>query len=132
MCNRCSKELFYQEALRRFSQVEGRITLKTPLPLQPLVLEGIQQRRQQAHRSSGTSVTMAAREAESQDMVELLLSKAEMIEEYFAIRLSVTATNYVDTLSPASEAVETAGSKVSGTLHTLPVLVEQYEPYWYG
>ena len=133
-----SNELFYQEALRRFAQVEGRINLKTPLPLLPLVLDGLKQRRrqqqQQRTRSSpggAASAAIAVQEAEGKDMVELLVSKAEMIDEYFAIRLSASGAD--GAAAAASEEVPVAGSEASpsAVLVTLPVLVEQYEPYWY-
>ena len=132
-----SNELFYQEALRRFAQVEGRINLKKPLPLLPLVLDGLKQRRRQqqqrtrASPGGAASAAIAAQEAEGKDMVELLVSKAEMIDEYFAIRLSASGAD--GAAAAASEEVPVAGSEASpsAVLVTLPVLVEQYEPYWY-
>jgi hypothetical protein len=128
VCTCHSKELFYQEALRRFSQVEGRITLKTPLPLLSLILEGLNQRRQKQQQQQRTRSKAPAAvdvtKAEAKDMVELLLSKGEMIDEYFAIRLSAHGSD--------AQATEAAAAGSEGMLCTLPVLVEQYEPYWCG
>ena len=80
---------------------------------------------------SAASAAIAVQEAEGKDMVELLLSKAEMIDEYFAIRLSASGAD--GAAAAASEEVPVAGSEASpsAVLVTLPVLVEQYEPYWY-
>ncbi len=113
--------------------------LKTPLPLLPLVLDGLKQRRQHQQQQQRTrlkagraSAAVDVPEAEAKDMVELLLSKAEMMDEYFAVRLSAGTSGGLD--AQASTGTAAAGSEVSpsGLLYTLPVLVEQYEPYWCG
>ena len=110
------EELFYQEALRRFGQIEGKLTLSQPLPLLPLVAEGLRLRAvagQHAQAPTASPSKGARVEAEAGEVVNLLVGKCEMIDEYFGISLGLTP--YDD------------GGR---TLRTLPVLVEQYEPYW--
>ena len=139
----CCEELFYQEALRRFAQIKSRLAIEKPLPLLPLLQQGLRQARAReaaanaaaagapaaaaagasaaagsaaaadaggaaAAAAGGQDGARAGDEAEAQELVELLVGKAEMVDEYFAIGIRD---------EPA-------------VLASLPVLMEQYEPHW--
>ena len=140
------EELFYQEALRRFGQVEGKIMLSKPLPLLPLVAEGLRLRAAAGLAPAASPSKGGGVEAEAGELVDLLVGKQEMIDEYYAIGLGSAAEDGVEgaaVLRTLLRAMQIQPESFNLPLFldllvtfmlpgvgTLPVLVEQYEPHW--
>jgi DNA mismatch repair protein MLH1 len=95
-----SKELVYQQVLRRFAHFNS-VTLSNPAPLFDLLLLALdeEERTGRWHESDGPKDQIA------QLNVELLLCKAEMLREYFSIDIDE-----------------------QGNLCSLPLVIDQYTP----
>ncbi|KAG0627657.1 hypothetical protein M758_2G218500 [Ceratodon purpureus] len=95
-----SKELVYQQVLRRFAHFNV-MRLSTPAPLMELLMLALDEEE----RMGRWSECDGPKDQIAQLNVELLMCKAEMLKEYFAIE--------IDEL---------------GNLCTLPVVLDQYTP----
>lgn len=95
-----SKELIYQQVLRRFAHFNV-MRLSTPAPLMELLLLALDEEE----RMGRWSESDGPKDQIAQLNVELLICKAGMLKEYFALE--------IDEL---------------GNLCTLPVVLDQYTP----
>lgn len=95
-----SKELMYQQVLRRFAHFNA-LQLSDPAPLPELIMLGLKEEDIDADCSENDDLKQKIAEMNT----ELLKGKAEMLEEYFCI--------YIDQ---------------QGSLSRLPVVLDQYTP----
>ncbi|TXG53421.1 hypothetical protein EZV62_022590 [Acer yangbiense] len=95
-----SKELMYQQALRRFAHFNA-IQLSDPAPLSELIILALKEEDLDPESSENDDL----KEKIAEMNTELLMQKVEMLEEYFGIK--------IDT---------------HGNLSRLPVILDQYNP----
>ncbi|KAK4838439.1 hypothetical protein QYF36_013745 [Acer negundo] len=95
-----SKELMYQQALRRFAHFNA-IQLSDPAPLSELIILALKEEDLDPESSENDDL----KEKIAEMNTELLMQKVEMLEEYFGIK--------IDT---------------HGNLSRLPVILDQYSP----
>ncbi|KAK0576276.1 hypothetical protein LWI29_014840 [Acer saccharum] len=95
-----SKELMYQQALRRFAHFNA-IQLSDPSPLSELIILALKEEDLDPESSENDDL----KEKIAEMNTELLMQKVEMLEEYFGIK--------IDT---------------HGNLSRLPVILDQYNP----
>ncbi|OVA20942.1 DNA mismatch repair protein [Macleaya cordata] len=94
-----SKELMYQQVLRRFAHFNA-IQLSDPAPLSELIMIALKEEDMESHDENDDLKQKIA-----EMNVELLKQKAEMLEEYFCIHIDQ-----------------------QGNLSRLPVILDQYTP----
>eukprot|EP00850_Spirogloea_muscicola_P020491 SM000217S06873 [mRNA] locus=s217:172151:179282:- [translate_table: standard] len=95
-----SKELFYQQVIRRFSHFNA-IKLSSPAPLLELLLMALDDEEHLGNWQENDGPKEKIAELNK----ELLLCKAEMLREYFAIDIDE-----------------------AGNLHTIPLVLDQHTP----
>ncbi|CAE6128868.1 unnamed protein product [Arabidopsis arenosa] len=95
-----SKELMYQQTLRRFAHFNAR-QLSDPAPLSELILLALKEEDLDPETDKNDDL----KERIAEMNTELLKEKAEMLEEYFSV--------YIDS---------------NGNLSRLPVILDQYTP----
>ncbi|XP_016705572.1 DNA mismatch repair protein MLH1 isoform X3 [Gossypium hirsutum] len=96
----CSKELMYQQVLRRFAHFNA-IQLSEPAPLQELIMLALKEEDLDLESNENDELKKKIAEMNTQ----LLKQKSEMLEEYFCI--------FIDS---------------DGNLSRLPILLDQYTP----
>lgn len=99
------KELFYQLAIRGFSEF-NTITLSPPAPLYQLALAGL------SRPGSSWTEEDGPKEVLAKEVVELLVSRAPMLDEYFSIRINddgelCTLPILLDECAPSLDALPT-------------------------
>ncbi|KAK9167725.1 hypothetical protein Scep_002916 [Stephania cephalantha] len=95
-----SKELMYQQALRRFAHFNA-IQLSDPAPLSELIMMALREEDME----SGSSDNDDLKEKIAEMNTELLKQKAELLDEYFCVHIDQ-----------------------QGNLSRLPVILDQYTP----
>ncbi|CAH2070826.1 unnamed protein product [Thlaspi arvense] len=121
-----SKELMYQQTLRRFAHFNA-IQLSDPAPLSELILLALKE--EDLDPEDGEKDHMKERIAEMN--TELLTEKAEMLEEYFSVyidsdrnlsRLPVILDQYTPDMDRVPEFLLCLGNDVKGNVEMEPAL----------
>ena len=114
-----ARELFFQLAVRRFGCM-GRLELSSPMPLRAALLTALDLESTNWTPEDGPKEEIAA-EAEA-----LLVSKNELLDEYFKIGIGMMPTD--SSPSSSSSSSSSSPSSESAALTSLPQLLDGHSP----